>query len=76
MQYFFVVVCLYSKYILSVERLISIPYKEKIIDACVTLPDVTKTTGYDVILTHGAGGDMNLLQLKLLSEHLASKGTW
>ncbi|XP_060558055.1 testis-expressed protein 30-like [Ruditapes philippinarum] len=55
-------------------RLISIPYKEKIIDACVTLPDVTKTTGYGVILTHGAGGDMNLLQLKLLSEHLASKG--
>ncbi|XP_045184461.2 testis-expressed protein 30-like [Mercenaria mercenaria] len=55
-------------------RLITIPYKEKSVEACVNIPDVTKNTGYGVILTHGAGGDMHFLQLTLLAEFLSSRG--
>ena len=54
-------------------RDLTVPYKNKLIQSIIT-----KTEGSSehicMILTHGAGGDMNLPQLILLAHHLAKHG--
>ncbi|GCC19246.1 testis-expressed protein 30-like isoform X2 [Chiloscyllium punctatum] len=49
-----------------------IPFGEKVLNAIYTVPNVPFTCG--VILTHGAGGDMNFHQLISMSKFLASNG--
>ncbi|XP_069748513.1 testis-expressed protein 30 [Narcine bancroftii] len=49
-----------------------IPFGGKSLDAIYTIPNVPVT--YGVILTHGAGGDMNFHQLVSMTEFLASNG--
>ncbi|XP_078401983.1 testis-expressed protein 30 [Cetorhinus maximus] len=51
---------------------LKIPFGEKILNAIYTVPNVPFTHG--VILTHGAGGDMNFHQLVSMTKFLASNG--
>ncbi|XP_072332434.1 testis-expressed protein 30-like isoform X4 [Scyliorhinus torazame] len=51
---------------------LKIPFGEKILNAIYTVPNVPFTQG--VILTHGAGGDMNFHQLVSMTKFLASNG--
>ncbi|KAM3933576.1 testis-expressed protein 30 isoform 2-T2 [Leptodactylus fuscus] len=53
---------------------ITIPFGEKYLDAMLTLPRDYSGVRYGVILTHGAGGDMNFPQLVSLANYLASHG--
>ena len=52
---------------------ITIPYKDKFISAIITQSKSEKPD-YGIILTHGAGGDMNLTQLSVLARQLAGNG--
>lgn len=49
-----------------------IPFGNKQLDAIFNVPE--KKLRYGVILTHGAGGDMNFPQLVSLAAYLASQG--
>uniref|UniRef100_A0A8C0IMR9 KANL3/Tex30 alpha/beta hydrolase-like domain-containing protein n=1 Tax=Chelonoidis abingdonii TaxID=106734 RepID=A0A8C0IMR9_CHEAB len=49
-----------------------IPFGNKYLDAIFSVPDKILTHG--VILTHGAGGDMNFSHLVSLVDYLASRG--
>ncbi|NWS21294.1 TEX30 protein, partial [Pachyramphus minor] len=51
---------------------VKIPFENKYLDAIFTVPE--KKSAYGVILTHGAGGDMNFPHLLSLATHLASHG--
>uniref|UniRef100_UPI00398E53A2 testis-expressed protein 30 n=1 Tax=Pristiophorus japonicus TaxID=55135 RepID=UPI00398E53A2 len=51
---------------------LKIPFGEKILNAIYTIPNAPFTHG--VILTHGAGGDMNFHQLVSMTKFLASNG--
>ncbi|XP_059820702.1 testis-expressed protein 30 isoform X2 [Hypanus sabinus] len=51
---------------------LKIPFGEKNLDAIYTIPNAPLRHG--VILTHGAGGDMNFHQLVSMTEFLASNG--
>ncbi|XP_007666181.1 testis-expressed protein 30 [Ornithorhynchus anatinus] len=51
---------------------LKIPFENKQLDAVCSVPD--KPLTYGVILTHGAGGDMNGPHLVSLAAHLASHG--
>ncbi|NXS06579.1 TEX30 protein, partial [Neodrepanis coruscans] len=51
---------------------VKIPFGNKYLDAVFSVPE--KTSTYGVILTHGAGGDMNLPPLLSLAAYLASHG--
>ena len=60
------------------QKSLQIPFGEKIIEAILSQPvgddiEPSDTIG-GVILTHGAGGDMNLPQLAQIANHLAEKG--
>ncbi|KAG8586493.1 hypothetical protein GDO81_005390 [Engystomops pustulosus] len=56
------------------EEKIHIPFGDKSLDAILTLPRDHSAVRYGVILTHGAGGDMNFPQLVSLANYLASHG--
>ncbi|XP_069826848.1 testis-expressed protein 30 isoform X1 [Dendropsophus ebraccatus] len=56
------------------EEKITIPFGEKYLDAVLCLPRNYSGVRYGVILTHGAGGDMNFPQLVSLANYLASHG--
>lgn len=49
-----------------------IPFGNKFLDAIFSVPEKKPT--YGVILTHGAGGDMNFPHLVSLAAYLASRG--
>ncbi|NXV82549.1 TEX30 protein, partial [Atlantisia rogersi] len=51
---------------------VKIPFGNKHIDAIFSVPE--KKSTYGVILTHGAGGDMNFPHLVSLASYLASHG--
>ncbi|XP_042666366.1 testis-expressed protein 30 isoform X1 [Centrocercus urophasianus] len=51
---------------------VKIPFGNKQLDAIFNVPE--KKLRYGVILTHGAGGDMNFPQLVSLAAYLASQG--
>ncbi|NXI56426.1 TEX30 protein, partial [Chloroceryle aenea] len=51
---------------------VKIPFGNKYLDAVLSVPE--KKSTYGVILTHGAGGDMNFPQLVSLAACLASHG--
>ncbi|NWX15674.1 TEX30 protein, partial [Aegotheles bennettii] len=51
---------------------VKIPFGNKHLDAMCSVPEKKPT--YGVILTHGAGGDMNFPQLVSLAAYLASHG--
>ncbi|NXP55038.1 TEX30 protein, partial [Heliornis fulica] len=51
---------------------VTIPFGKKYIDAIYSIPE--KKSTYGVILTHGAGGDMNFPHLVSLASYLASRG--
>ncbi|XP_072267916.1 testis-expressed protein 30 [Pyxicephalus adspersus] len=53
---------------------IKIPFDKKSLDAVLSVPKVHGGVLYGVILTHGAGGDMNFVHLVSLANHLASHG--
>ncbi|KAG9492219.1 hypothetical protein GDO78_000631 [Eleutherodactylus coqui] len=53
---------------------IRVPFGEKSLDATLSLPGAPRGVPYGVILTHGAGGDMNFPQLVALANYLASHG--
>lgn len=52
---------------------VTIPHKDKKIPAVYNKP-VGEANGYAIILTHGAGGNMNNAQIQAVAEHLAEKG--
>ncbi|KAM4047068.1 testis-expressed protein 30 [Anomaloglossus baeobatrachus] len=56
------------------EEKITIPFGEKCLDAMLSVPRHCRGLRYGVILTHGAGGDMNFSQLVSLASYLASHG--
>ncbi|XP_043915681.1 testis-expressed protein 30 [Protopterus annectens] len=51
---------------------VKIPFGDKHLDGMISLP--IKTFTYGVILTHGAGGDMNFSHLVSVASYLASHG--
>ncbi|NWS63685.1 TEX30 protein, partial [Chunga burmeisteri] len=51
---------------------VKIPFGNKYLDAIFSVPE--KKSTYGVILTHGAGGDMNFPHLVSLAAYLASRG--
>ncbi|NXW10726.1 TEX30 protein, partial [Fregetta grallaria] len=51
---------------------VKIPFGNKYLDAIFSVPE--KKSTYGVILTHGAGGDMNFPHLVSLAAYLASHG--
>ncbi|NWY50753.1 TEX30 protein, partial [Chionis minor] len=51
---------------------VKIPFGNKYLDAVFSVPE--KKSTYGVILTHGAGGDMNFPHLVSLAAYLASHG--
>ncbi|XP_071663275.1 testis-expressed protein 30 isoform X2 [Patagioenas fasciata] len=51
---------------------VTIPFGNKYLDAIFSVPEKKPTCG--VILTHGAGGDMNFPHLVSLATYLASRG--
>ncbi|XP_005510038.3 testis-expressed protein 30 isoform X1 [Columba livia] len=51
---------------------VTIPFGNKYLDAVFSVPEKKPTCG--VILTHGAGGDMNFPHLVSLAAYLASRG--
>ncbi|NXU18629.1 TEX30 protein, partial [Pardalotus punctatus] len=51
---------------------VKIPFGNKYLDAIFSVPEKKPT--YGVILTHGAGGDMNFPHLVSLAAYLASRG--
>ncbi|XP_017926506.1 testis-expressed protein 30 isoform X2 [Manacus vitellinus] len=51
---------------------VKIPFGNKYLDAIFSVPE--KKSTYGVILTHGAGGDMNFPHLLSLATYLASRG--
>ncbi|XP_073425591.1 testis-expressed protein 30 isoform X1 [Dendrobates tinctorius] len=53
---------------------ITIPFGDKYLDAILSLPRDCRGVRYGVILTHGAGGDMNFSHLVSLASYLASHG--
>ncbi|PIO26572.1 hypothetical protein AB205_0075520 [Aquarana catesbeiana] len=53
---------------------IKIPFAKKLLDAVLSVPKAHSGVLYGVILTHGAGGDMNFAHLVSLASHLASHG--
>ncbi|OXB78326.1 UNVERIFIED_CONTAM: hypothetical protein H355_006698 [Colinus virginianus] len=52
---------------------VKIPFGNKQLDAVFNVPEKKKLR-YGVILTHGAGGDMNFPQLVSLAAYLAARG--
>ncbi|KAG8429598.1 hypothetical protein GDO86_004033, partial [Hymenochirus boettgeri] len=53
---------------------VRIPFGKKYLDAVISLPVSPKSLRHGVILTHGAGGDMNFSHLVSLANHLAARG--
>lgn len=53
---------------------VKIPVEERELDGVFNFPCQASWNGCAVILTHGAGGNMNYLHLEKLSAHLASTG--
>ncbi|XP_044073088.1 testis-expressed protein 30 isoform X2 [Siniperca chuatsi] len=56
------------------EDTVKVPFGTKCLDAALCFPASVKDVHTAVILTHGAGGDMNLKQLVSLAQALASAG--
>ncbi|KAJ8252965.1 hypothetical protein GJAV_G00207680 [Gymnothorax javanicus] len=56
------------------EEKVKIPFGSKQLDATLCIPTEASDVRTAVILTHGAGGDMNFKHLVLLAEVLASTG--
>ncbi|CAH2223577.1 Testis-expressed sequence 30 [Pelobates cultripes] len=54
------------------EESIKIPFGKKDVDAVFTVPSTCSRLMYAVILTHGAGGDMNYPPLVSLAKYLAT----
>uniref|UniRef100_A0A3Q3JZW3 KANL3/Tex30 alpha/beta hydrolase-like domain-containing protein n=1 Tax=Monopterus albus TaxID=43700 RepID=A0A3Q3JZW3_MONAL len=52
----------------------TVPFGTKQLDAVLSVPASAKDTSTAVLLTHGAGGDMNLKHLVSLAHTLASNG--
>jgi len=62
---------------MTCETALSIDINGKIIDAMVTKPlkhDIAWSKKFCVLLTHGAGGDMNAPQLVTITNHLVKHG--
>ncbi|XP_034417670.1 testis-expressed protein 30 isoform X3 [Cyclopterus lumpus] len=57
-----------------VEDTVKVPFGTKSLDAAMCLPAVATDVHTAVILTHGAGGDMNFKHLVSLAHALASNG--
>ncbi|XP_066563154.1 testis-expressed protein 30 [Amia ocellicauda] len=56
------------------EEKVEIPFGAKHLDGIVTIPDAVMEVSTAVIVTHGAGGDMNFRHLVSLAASLASSG--
>ncbi|OCT95404.1 testis-expressed protein 30 [Xenopus laevis] len=56
------------------EDRIKIPFGEKYLDAVFSVPGASDSVKHGVILTHGAGGDMNFPHLVSLANYLATHG--
>ncbi|KAM8975086.1 testis-expressed protein 30 isoform 1-T1 [Pelodytes ibericus] len=56
------------------EETIKIPFGKKSLEAVFSVPGVFSPGMYSVILTHGAGGDMNFPHLVSLASYLATHG--
>nr|XP_020450415.1 testis-expressed protein 30 [Monopterus albus] len=56
------------------EDRVTVPFGTKQLDAVLSVPASAKDTSTAVLLTHGAGGDMNLKHLVSLAHTLASNG--
>ena len=54
--------------------IVKIPVEDRELDGVFNFPCEASWNGCAVILTHGAGGDMNYLHLEKLAAHLASTG--
>lgn len=53
---------------------VKVPFGTKFLDAALCLPAFMKNASTAIILTHGAGGDMNFRHLRSLTHALASAG--
>ena len=51
-----------------------IPVEDRELDGVFDFPRDSSWNGCAVVLTHGAGGDMNYLHLEKLASHLANTG--
>ena len=58
---------------LCIFKTIEIQHEKRIIDAVLHQPN-DPSSGVLVVLTHGAGGDMNLPQLVTLAKYLVEQG--
>ncbi|XP_062391387.1 testis-expressed protein 30 [Sardina pilchardus] len=56
------------------EETVKIPFGEKRLDAVITVPDEVSGVRTAVVLTHGAGGDMNFRHLVSLARAVAASG--
>ncbi|XP_031436673.1 testis-expressed protein 30 isoform X1 [Clupea harengus] len=56
------------------EETIKIPFAEKWLDAVITVPDKVADVRTVLVLTHGAGGDMNFRHLVSLAQAVAACG--
>ncbi|XP_053560885.1 testis-expressed protein 30 [Bombina bombina] len=56
------------------EVTVKIPFGKKNLDAVFSVPAEFSPKRHGVILTHGAGGDMNFIHLVSLASYLASNG--
>ncbi|KAL2080797.1 hypothetical protein ACEWY4_022650 [Coilia grayii] len=56
------------------EETVKIPFGEKCLDAVVTIPDEVAQVRSVLLLTHGAGGDMNFRHLVSLAQAVAARG--
>uniref|UniRef100_A0A1A7YBF1 Testis expressed 30 n=1 Tax=Iconisemion striatum TaxID=60296 RepID=A0A1A7YBF1_9TELE len=56
------------------EEQVKVPFGTKVLDAALCVPASVKDVHSAVILTHGAGGDMNYKHLVSLAHALASNG--
>ncbi|KAM4698961.1 testis-expressed protein 30 [Discoglossus pictus] len=57
-----------------IEEPVKIPFGKKYLDAIFSIPGAFGAVRHGVILTHGAGGDMNFAHLVSLASYLASHG--
>ncbi|XP_075334656.1 LOW QUALITY PROTEIN: testis-expressed protein 30 [Odontesthes bonariensis] len=62
-----------SSNMIGIKETVKVPFGTKYLDAALCVP-VSVTVHTAVVLTHGAGGDMNFRQLVSLAHALASQG--
>ena len=65
---------IYNPNILLHQVPVKIPVEDRELDGVFNFPCESSWNGCAVVMTHGAGGDVNYLHLEKLASHLASTG--